>query len=278
MTRVPVVRRLVKQIIGLEPYGHIDPDKVVALGAAIQAGVLAGHVRNVTLVDVTPLSLGIETQGGLFGRIIERNTPIPTSRSRLFTNARDNQTEMEIHVLQGEREFAADNTSLGRFQLLGITPQPRGHARAEVTFDIDANGMVQIAAIDLHTETAMKVRLDAATSLKPQAVERILAESQRQSASDRHRRKRIEAVIYAENLIRAAEQLLAEAGMAPAAEAVREAAEEAQTSVAAVQDALADGGLERIQTSTKALETLLRELGLELKGPPTDRSACHQAA
>ncbi len=278
MTRVPVVRRLVKQITGLEPYGHIDPDKVVALGAAIQAGVLAGQVRNVTLVDVTPLSLGIETQGGLFGRIIERNTPIPTSRSRLFTNARDNQTEMEIHVLQGERELATDNTSLGRFQLLGITPQPRGQARAEVTFDIDANGMVQIAAIDLHTEAAMKVRLDAATSLRPQAVERILAESQRQSASDRRRRKRIEAAIYAENLIRAAEQLLAEAGMAPAAEAVRELAEAAQKGIAAVQDALADEGLERIQKSTKALETLLRELSLELKRVSASGAACHQAA
>lgn len=278
MTRVPAVRRLAKQITGLEPYGHIDPDKVVALGAAIQAGVLAGQIRNVTLVDVTPLSLGIETQGGLFGRIIERNTPIPTGRSRLFTNARDNQTEMQIHVLQGERELAADNISLGRFQLLGITPQPRGQARAEVTFDIDANGMVQVAATDLQTAAAVKVRLEPAPSLKPQAVERILTESQRQSAADRRRRKRIEAAIYAENLIRAAEQLVAEAGMAPAAEEVRQAAEAAQKGAAAVQDALADGGIERIETSTKALEVLLRELSLKAKDPPASRVARHQAA
>ena len=154
MTRMPAVRRLVREITGLEPYGHIDPDKVVAMGAAIQAGVLAGQVRNVTLVDVTPLSLGIETQGGLFARVIERNTPVPTTKSRLFTNARDNQTAMEVHVLQGERELAADNMTLGRFELAGITPQARGEAKVEVAFDIDANGIIHVSATDLQTDTS----------------------------------------------------------------------------------------------------------------------------
>ena len=278
MTRVPAVRRLVKEITGLGPYGHIDPDRVVALGAAVQAGVLAGQVRRVTLVDVTPLSLGVETQGGLFGRIIERNSPIPTSRGRLCTNARDDQAEMEIHVLQGERELAADNISLGTFELLGLTPQPRGQAKVEVTFDIDANGMVQVSATDLHTETSIKVRLETGASPEGQTVERMLAESQERSAADRRRRKELEAAIYAENLMRAAKQLLGEAAQAPPGEAVGQATEAAEGGVSALQDALADGSLERIEEATGKLETLLAELGPAVKVAREHRGARDQAA
>jgi len=278
MTRVPAVRRLVKEITGLEPYGHIDPDKVVALGAAIQAGVLAGKVPRVTLVDVTPLSLGIETQGGLLGRIIERNTPIPTSRGRLCTNARDDQTEMEIHVLQGERELAADNISLGTFELLGLTPQPRGRAKVEVTFDIDANGMVQVFATDLHTEASIKVRLEAGTSPEQQVVKRMLAESQEQSASDRRKRKELEAGIYAENLIRVAKQLVEEAAQTPTGESVRRATEAAERGASALQDALAGGSLERIEEATGTLEALLRELNQAVKVAREYRGARDHAA
>ena len=265
MTRVPSVRRLVREITGLEPCRHIDPDQVVALGAAVQAGVLAGDVRHVTLVDVTPLSLGIETQGGLFARVIERNTPVPVTGSRLFTNARDDQTAMEVHVLQGERELAADNMTLGRFDLLGITPQPRGEAKVEVAFDIDANGIIHVSATDLHTETSKRIRVEMAGAPSREAVEGLLAESRRRVESDRRKREEIESAIRAENLLRAADQLLGEAYQVATAGAVVAAAQSVETRVAAVREALASGQAGRIAASGKALESALKDLGAELK-------------
>jgi len=265
MTRMPAVRRLVTEMTGLEPYGHIDPDKVVAMGAAIQAGVLAGQVRHVTLVDVTPLSLGIETLGGLFARVIERNTPVPTTRSRLFTNARDNQTAMDVHVLQGERELAADNMTLGTFQLPDITPQPRGEAKVEVVFDIDANGIIHVSATDLQTDASQRIRVEAAGGPSRQAVEHMLAESRTRMESDRRKREEIEAAIRAENLLRAADQLTGEASHVAPGEAVRRAVEAAETGAAAVRDALAAGEAEKIAASGKALEAALKRLHAEIK-------------
>ena len=271
MTRMPAVRRLARQITGIEPYGHVDPDKVVALGAAIQAGVLAGQVRKVTLVDVTPLSLGIETQGGLFARVIERNTPVPTRNSRLFTNARDDQTVMEVHVLQGEREMAADNMALGEFDLVGITPQVRGEAKVEVVFDIDANGIIHVSATDLQTDTSRRIRVEAAVRPSEETVGRLLADSRTAMEADRRKREEVEAAIRAENLIRAAEQLIDEASriapdqapaQAPAVQLLQEAAE---TAVSAVRDALAGGETEIIVAAGKALEASLKKLSAAIK-------------
>jgi len=275
MTRVPAVRRLVKKLTGIEPYGHIDPDQVVALGAAIQAGVLAGQVRNVTLVDVTPLSLGIETQGELFARIIHRNTPIPTTKSKLFTNAMDDQTAMEIHVLQGERELASDNVTLDRFELCDITPQPRGEARMEVSFDIDANGMVHVSATDLQTETTKRIRVAAACQPPAEEVTRMLAESREKTESDRRRRGEIEAALRGENLILALGKLVGDMDLSHTVHgvdiretpdrAVRQAIEAAENGAAQVRAAMADGRLERITSANETLEARLKRLDRAIK-------------
>ncbi len=277
MTRMPAVRRLVRQITGLEPYGHIDPDKVVALGAAIQAGVLAGQVRNVTLVDVTPLSMGIETLGGLFARVIERNTPVPTTKGRLFTNARDNQTVMEVHVLQGERELASDNMTLGNFELVGITPQARGEAKVEVTFDIDANGIIHVSATDLQTDTSKRIRVEAAGGPSREVVDRMLADSRTRMESDRRKREEIEAAIRADNLVHAAEQLVGEASRISSSEAISRTVQAAERGASAVRDALASGKANQIAASGKALEASLKKLSTEIKAAAA-HTGVHKAA
>ena len=264
MTRMPAVRRLVKRLTGIEPYGHIDPDKVVALGAAIQAGVLAGQVHNVTLVDVTPLSLGIETQGELFARIIHRNTPIPTTKSKLFTNAQEDQTMVEIHVLQGERELAQDNITLDRFALHDIEPQPRGEARIEVVFDIDTNGMVHVSGIDLQQDTVKRIRVEAACQPSTEQVERMLTESREKMESDRRRRGEIEAALRGENLILAMDTLIGDIGET-SDEAIRQAAEAADRSAAEVRTAIVDGRLECITSANETLEAQLKKLDLAIK-------------
>ena len=262
---MPAVRRLVKEITGLDPYGHINPDEVVALGAAVQAGVLAGQVRNVTLVDVTPLSLGIETLGGLFARVIERNTPVPTTHSRLFTNAKDEQTAVQINVLQGERELAVDNMTLGRFDLTDVTPQPRGEAKIEVSFDIDANGIIHVSATDLQTETSSRIRVEATDGPSPQAAEQMLNESRQRMESDRRKREEIEAAIQAENFVRAAAVLADQASSMTACEAVGLAAQAAEQGASDVQDALAAGEPQKIADSAKALEAMLKKLDAAIK-------------
>jgi molecular chaperone DnaK len=265
MTRMPAVRRLVRQVTGLEPYAHIDPDQVVALGAAIQAGVLAGQVRHVTLADVTALSLGIETQGGLFARMIGRNTPIPAAQNRLFTNARDDQASLDIHVLQGERELAADNMTLGRFELSGLTPQPRGEAKVEVVFDLDANGILQVSATDLHTDASRRIRVEPAGACTPADAQRLLAQSRARLESDRRQRADIETAIRAENLIRAAAELLEEASAAAPARALRQASAAVEEAVAAVQQALAAGVPGPIGAAAKTLGAALPKLSAALK-------------
>ena len=184
MTRVPAVQEKVRQLIGKEPHKGVNPDEVVAVGAAIQGGVLAGEVKDVLLLDVTPLSLGIETKGGVFTKLIERNTTIPTKKSEIFSTAEDNQTSVEIHVLQGEREMARYNKTLGKFQLVGIPPAPRGIPQIEVTFDIDANGIVHVSAKDLGTGNEQKITITASSGLSEQDIERMMKDAESHADED----------------------------------------------------------------------------------------------
>src|SRR5438105_2518834 len=210
-TRMPVVQQLVKDMTGgKDPHRGVNPDEVVAVGAAIQAGVLAGDVKDVVLLDVTPLSLGIETQGGVFTRLVDRNTTIPTSRSQTFTTAADNQTSVEVHALQGEREFARDNRTLGRFHLDGIAPAPRGMPQIEVTFDLDANGILNVKAQDKGTGRENAVTISASSTLGKEEVERLVKEAESHSAEDRARREEVELRNQADQMIYQAEKVLKE--------------------------------------------------------------------
>src|SRR5471030_551249 len=192
MTRMPKVQEVVKQFFGKEPHKGVNPDEVVAMGAAIQAGVLQGDVKDVLLLDVTPLSLGIETLGGVFTRIIDRNTTIPTKKSQVFSTAEDNQNAVTIRVFQGEREMAADNKVLGQFDLMGIPPSPRGMPQIEVTFDIDANGIVNVQAKDLGTGKEQKITITASSGLSKDEVNRMMKEADSHADEDKKRREEIE--------------------------------------------------------------------------------------
>lgn len=207
-TRMPAVRALAREVLGKEPYCYLDPDTVVAQGAAIQAGVLSGTIGQAVLLDVLPLSLGVETQGGLTTTIIPRNTPLPAVGSRLFTTARDGQTTMDIHVVQGERALAADNVSLGRLTLSGIPSAPRGLPRVEVAFTADVDGIIHVTATDLLSETAVEARIVAIKTLDASMIESILAKAEQSVASDRAQRERIEALIQANHAIDAATMML----------------------------------------------------------------------
>lgn len=207
-TRMPCIQEAVRRFFGKEPHKGINPDECVAIGAAIQAGVLAGEVRDIVLLDVTPLSLGIETLGGVFTRIIERNTTIPTRKSQIFTTAADNQTSVEVHVLQGERPMAADNKSLGRFHLMGIPPAPRGVPQIEVTFDIDVNGIVNVSAKDLGTGKAQSITITGSTRLSEEEVQRMIKDAERHAEEDRRRKEEAEVRNQAETMVYQAEKTL----------------------------------------------------------------------
>ncbi|MBE3578163.1 MAG: molecular chaperone DnaK [Limnochordales bacterium] len=200
-TRMPMIQEAVRRFFGKEPFKGINPDECVAIGAAIQAAVLAGEVKDIVLLDVTPLSLGIETLGGVFTKIIERNTTIPVSRKQIFTTAADNQTTVEIHVLQGERPMARDNVSLGRFQLTGIPPAPRGVPQIEVSFDIDVNGIVHVSAKDLATGRSQSVTITNRTSLSEEEIQRMIREAELHAEEDRRQRERVELRNQAEHLL-----------------------------------------------------------------------------
>ena len=211
-TRIPAVQEAMRDLFGKEPHKGINPDECVALGAAIQAGVLAGEVRDVVLLDVTPLSLGIETLGGVFTKLIERNTTIPTSKKQIFSTAADNQTTVEIHVLQGERPMAADNITLGRFQLTGIPPAPRGVPQIEVSFDIDANGIVNVSAKDLGTGKQQSITITSRGSLSEEEIQRMVEESQRYAEEDKKKKELAEQRNAADTLIYTVEKSLKDLG------------------------------------------------------------------
>src|SRR5512145_2779449 len=211
-TRIPKVQQIVKDMFGKEPHKGVNPDEVVAVGAAIQAGVLAGEVKDLLLLDVTPLSLGIETLGGVMTTLITRNTTIPTRKSETFSTAADSQTSVEVHVLQGERPLARDNRTLGRFQLIGIPPAPRGVPQIEVTFDIDANGMVNVSAKDLGTGKEQKITITASSGLSKDEVERMMKDAESHADEDKKRREEIETRNRADQAVYAAEKMLQEMG------------------------------------------------------------------
>jgi molecular chaperone DnaK len=212
MTRMPKVQQIVKELFGKEPHKGVNPDEVVAVGAAIQAGVLKGDVKDVLLLDVTPLSLGIETLGGVFTRLIDRNTTIPTKKSQVFSTAEDGQSAVTIRVSQGEREMAADNKLLGQFDLVGIPPAPRGMPQIEVTFDIDANGIVHVSAKDKATGKEQSIRIQASGGLSEADIKRMTEEAERFKEEDRKKRELIEARNSADALIHSTEKTLKETG------------------------------------------------------------------
>ncbi|HHT93694.1 MAG TPA: molecular chaperone DnaK [Clostridiaceae bacterium] len=211
-TRIPAVQEAIRKYLGKEPFKGINPDECVAIGAAIQAGVLTGDVKDLLLLDVTPLSLGIETLGGVFTKLIERNTTIPTRKSQIFSTAADNQTSVEIHVLQGERELAKYNKTLGRFQLTGIMPAPRGVPQIEVTFDIDANGIVNVSAKDMGTGAEQKITITASSNMTDEDIERAVKEAEEFAAQDKEIKERIDAKNNADNLVYQSEKILKDMG------------------------------------------------------------------
>ena len=209
-TRIPAVQEAVQRVVGKEPYKGINPDECVAIGAAIQAGVLGGEVKDVLLLDVTPLSLGIETMGGVFTRLIDRNTTIPTKKSQVFSTAADGQTAVDVHVLQGEREMAAYNKTLGRFQLSGIAPAPRGVPQIEVTFDIDANGIVHVSAKDLGTGNEQKITITASSNLSEEEIKKAMDEAERYANEDKAKKEEVETCNQADSLIYQTERTMKE--------------------------------------------------------------------
>jgi molecular chaperone DnaK len=264
-TRIPKVQQIVKDLFGKEPHKGVNPDEVVAVGAAVQAGVLGGEVKDVLLLDVTPLSLGIETLGGVFTKLIERNTTIPTRKSETFSTAADSQTSVEIHVLQGERPMARDNRTLGRFHLVGIPPAPRGVPQIEVTFDIDANGIVNVSAKDLGTGKEQKITITSSSGLNKDDIDKMVRDAESHADDDRRKREEIEARNKADSTVYQVEKALNESR-----------GKLADTEVKAIEDALADakkaleeGGVDRIkkatdtlnQVSHKAFETMYRSAG-----------------
>ena len=211
-TRIPKVQQIVKDLFGKDPHKGVNPDEVVAIGAAIQAGVLAGEVKDLLLLDVTPLSLGIETLGGVMTTLISRNTTIPTRKSETFSTAADSQTTVEVHVLQGERQLARDNRTLGRFQLVGIPPAPRGVPQIEVTFDIDANGMVNVSAKDQGTGKEQKITITASSGLSKDEVDRMMKDAESHAEEDKKRREEIETRNRADQAVYGAEKMVQEMG------------------------------------------------------------------
>src|SRR5213595_696548 len=262
-TRIPKVQQIVKELFGREPHKGVNPDEVVAIGAAVQAGVLAGDVKDLLLLDVTPLSLGIETLGGVLTPLIQRNTTIPTRKSEIFSTAADNQTSVEVHVLQGERPLARDNRTLGRFHLVGLPPAPRGVPQIEVTFDIDANGIVNVSAKDLGTGKEQKITITSSSGLAKDEVDRMMREAESHADEDRKRREEIETRNKADQAVYGAERMIKDTGdkLAPADKAAIESAMEAVKKASEGSDASElQRALDQLTAAQhKAAESLYRQ-------------------
>jgi molecular chaperone DnaK len=274
MTRMPKVQEVVKQLFGKEPHKGVNPDEVVAIGAAIQAGVLQGDVKDVLLLDVTPLSLGIETLGGVFTRIIDRNTTIPTKKSQVFSTAEDNQNAVTIRVFQGEREMAADNKVLGQFDLMGIPPAPRGMPQIEVTFDIDANGIVNVSARDKATGKEQQIRIQASGGLSETDIEKMVKDAEANAAEDKKRREAVDAKNHADALVHSTEKALAEHG-SKVADTERRAIEDA---VSDLKEALKGDDAEAIKAKTNALAQASMKLGEAMYKQQAESDAAKDAA
>ena len=260
MTRMPKIIGLVRDFFGKEPHKGVNPDEVVAVGAAIQAGVLKGEVKDVLLLDVTPLTLGIETLGGVFTRLIERNTTIPTKKSQIFSTAADGQTAVTINVLQGEREMASDNKSLGHFDLVGIPPAPRGVPQIEVSFDIDANGIVHVSAKDLATQKEQSIRITASGGLNKDDIDKMVKDAQAHAAEDKKKRELVEVRNEADNRIYSVEKLLTEHGDKIA----EDERKKIQDEIAAAREAMKGGDLDAIRNATQNLVKASQKIGEEM--------------
>ena len=259
-SRIPAVQDAIKKILGKEPHRGVNPDECVAVGAAIQAGVLAGEVKDVLLLDVTPLSLGIETLGGVFTKIIDRNTTIPTSRKQVFSTAADNQPSVDIHVLQGEREMAADNKTLGRFELGGIPAAPRGIPKIEVAFDIDANGIVNVSAKDLGTGKEQKITITSSGTLNKDEVERMVKEAEANAEADKKRKEVVEVRNQADSLCYQAEKTIKDMEGKGSEELVKKV----EAALVTLKETLKGDDAEKIKADTEALTKPLYELSAEL--------------
>ncbi|KAA8782717.1 molecular chaperone DnaK [Paenibacillus polysaccharolyticus] len=259
-TRIPAVQEAIKKLTGKEPHKGVNPDEVVALGAAVQAGVLTGDVKDVVLLDVTPLSLGIETAGGVFTKMIERNTTIPTSKSQVFSTYADNQPSVEIHVLQGEREMAAGNKTLGRFMLGDIPPAPRGVPQIEVSFDIDANGIVNVSATDKGTNKTQKITITSSSGLSDAEVEQMMKDAELHAEEDRKRKELVEAKNSADQLIYSVDKTIKDLGEKADAGEV----EKANAAKEKLQGVLASDNLEDIKAATEELTEIVQQLSVKL--------------
>jgi molecular chaperone DnaK len=257
MTRMPKVQEVVQEIFGKEPHKGVNPDEVVAIGAAIQAGVLQGDVKEVLLLDVTPLSLGIETLGGVFTRLIDRNTTVPAKKSQVFSTAEDNQNAVTIRVFQGEREMAADNKALAQFDLVGIPPAPRGMPQIEVTFDIDANGIVNVSAKDKGTGKEQRIQIQASGGLSEADIDRMVKDAEAHAADDKKRKETIEAKNHGEAFLHTTEKTVAEHG-SKVSDAIRRTIENA---MADLREALKGNDVAAINAKTNALQQVSTKLG-----------------
>ena len=256
MTRMPSVQEKVKELTGKDPHQGVNPDEVVAIGAAIQAGVLSDDVKDVLLLDVTPLTLGIETKGGVMTKLIERNTTIPSRKAETFSTAQDNQPEVEIHVLQGEREMAAYNKSLGKFQLAGIPPAPRGMPQIEVAFDIDANGILSVSAKDLGTGKEQKIEIKGGSGLDDSEVEQMIKDAESHADEDKKQRELAEARNVAENAAYTAEKQVSELGD----QITDDEKSGIESQIAAIRESLDSGDAADLNAKTEALQTTFHSI------------------